>query len=92
MASLKNVGIITRLRRQNSRLSLKDVNSNSKKQPQHASLIPFIHDSQSLKLSEKNDKYPEFNDDKEIKNTSSDQKIVISQTRKNSAIHKNCCF
>ena len=33
---------------------------------QHTSVITFLHDSQSLKLSDRTDIYPEFNDEKEI--------------------------
>ena len=33
---------------------------------QHTSVTTFLHDSQSLKLSDRTDIYPEFNDEKEI--------------------------
>ena len=33
---------------------------------QHTSVTTFLHDSQSLKLSDRTDIYPEFNDEKEV--------------------------
>ena len=57
------------IRCQNSHLLLKGVNSyrKMKKLSQHTSVTAFLHDYQYLKLSDRNEKYPEFNDDNEIK-------------------------
>ena len=56
------------IRYQNSNLLLKRVNSYRKMKnlSQHTSVTTFLHDSQSLKLSDRTDIYPEFNDEKEI--------------------------
>ena len=56
------------IRCQNSHLLLKGVNSYRKMKnlSQHTLVITFLHDSQSLKLSDRTDIYPEFNDEKEI--------------------------
>ena len=56
------------IRCQNSNLLLKRVNSYRKMKnlSQHTSVTTFLHDSQSLKLSDRTDIYPEFNDEKEI--------------------------
>ena len=56
------------IRCQNSHLLLKGVNSYRKMKnlSQHTLVITFLNDSQSLKLSDRTDIYPEFNDEKEI--------------------------
>ena len=56
------------IRCQNSHLLLKGVNSYRKMKnlSQHTSVTTFLYDSQSLKLSDRTDIYPEFNDEKEI--------------------------
>ena len=56
------------IRCQNSHLLLKGVNSYRKMKnlSQHTSVTTFLHYSQFLKLSDRTDIYPEFNDEKEI--------------------------
>ena len=56
------------IRCQNSHLLLKGVNlyRKMKNLSQHTSVATFLHDSQSLKLSDRTDIYPKFNDEKEI--------------------------